>query len=350
MNGRTMPKPTVRTLSDGADERAWDAFVEAAPEATFFHRAGWRRVIEGTYGHRCHFLYVASSGGIRGVLPLVHIDSRLFGRSLVSTAFGVYGGPVSADPEARDLLDAAASDLAWSLRVGVLEYRLRHRQHSDWPCQDQLYATFRKAIDPDPDVNMKAIPRKQRAMVRKGIGFGLESRADDDVDGLFRIYSESVRNLGTPVFPRRYFRALRDVFADSMDVVTVTQAGRPVSGVLNFYFRDEVLPFYGGGSREARDLAANDFMYWEVMRRAGERGCRLFDFGRSKAGTGAFAFKKNWGFTPEPLYHEYRLVTATERPEVNPLNPKYQRMIALWRRLPLPVANVVGPWIARDLG
>jgi FemAB-related protein (PEP-CTERM system-associated) len=130
----------------------------------------------------------------------------------------------------------------------------------------------------------------------------------------------------------------------------ITHQGRDIAGVLNFYFRDEVLPYYGGGTAEARNLAANDFMYWEVMRRACGRGVRLFDFGRSKRGTGAFDFKKNWGFTPEPLPYLYRLHKGTKLPDLNPLNPKFRLFIEAWKRLPLGIANTIGPHIVRNLG
>jgi FemAB-related protein (PEP-CTERM system-associated) len=135
-----------------------------------------------------------------------------------------------------------------------------------------------------------------------------------------------------------------------MDVVTVRDGELPVAAVMNFYFRDEVLPYYGGGTRAARELYANDFMYWEVMRRAGVRGARLFDFGRSKVGTGAFAFKKNWGFAPQPLEYRFRLAPGAAIPDHNPLNPKYRLFIAAWKRLPLPVANLLGPPIVRGIG
>jgi FemAB-related protein (PEP-CTERM system-associated) len=197
---------------------------------------------------------------------------------------------------------------------------------------------------------MKAIPRKQRAMVRKGIERGLTNTVDRDVDRLHKIYAESVRNLGTPVFSARYFRILAEVFAENMDVLTVFDQDRAVAAVLNFYHKDEVLPYYGGGTTAARAVAANDMMYWEVMRHAAGRDCRVFDFGRSKAGTGAFAFKKNWGFVPQKLMHRFRLKPGAEIPDHNPLNPKYRAFIAGWKRLPLPIANRLGPIIVRGVG
>ncbi len=336
-------------LEDDAFER-WDAFVDQCPEATFFHRAGWKRVIEQSFGHRCYFLFAESAGRIRGLLPLVHVNSRFFGNALISTAFCVYGGPAAVDDPGRTALDKAALRLARELDVDYLEYRLRSRVHSDWQCNAELYATFRRRLDPDPGVNLRAIPRKQRAEVRKGIAIGLQSELDPDVDRFYRIYAESVRNLGTPVFARQYFRNLVETFGDACEVLTVTHKGRPVSSVLSFHFRDEVLPYYGGGTAEARDLAANHFMYWELMRRACDRGLCTFDFGRSKRGTGAYAFKKNFGFEPRPIYHEYKLLHRDDLPAVHPLNPKYRVLIALWKRMPLPVANWIGPRIARDLG
>jgi FemAB-related protein (PEP-CTERM system-associated) len=340
----------VRELDAGAMPR-WDAFVDACPEATFFHRAGWKRVIEESLGHETHYLYAEDAvGSILGVLPLVFIRSPLFGRSLTSTAFCVYGGPVASAAGVAEALTARAVEIGERLRVGHIEYRSRQPIQSGWERKSSLYVTFRKRIDPDPEKNLLAIPRKQRAMVRKGIKLGLTSEVDANVDRLHAVYAESVRNLGTPVFPKRYFAALQREFGADCEVLTVMHQGRPVSGVLSFFFRDEVLPYYGGGTAEARDVAANDFMYWEVMRRAALRGCGIFDFGRSKVGTGAFDFKKYWGFVPEPLHYEYRLVQSKELPDLNPLNPKFRLFIAAWKRLPLPVANLIGPWIARDLG
>src|SRR5204863_9550033 len=144
-------------------------------------------------------------------------------------------------------------------------------------------------IDPAVERNLKLIPRKQRAMIRKAQSNQLQSEIDTEIDRLYDIYAESVRNLGTPVFGKSYFRLLLEEFSDCSDILPVTSEGRAVASVLNFYFRDQVLPYYGGGGHAARALAANDFMYWEVMRRACEQGYRLFDFGRSKLGTGSYA-------------------------------------------------------------
>ena len=339
---------TVRPLQAN-DVPRWDAFVLTHPKATFFHRAGWQRVIEQAFGHRTHFLLAEREGAIVGVLPLAEINSRLFGHSLGSLPFCAYGGIVADDDAAQQALDQAAQALALQLKVGALEYRNQTAQHADWPTKD-LYVTFKKAIAPETEANMNAIPRKQRAMVRKGIKAGLSGEIDADTARFFQAYSASVHRLGTPVFSRKFFRLLKDEFGDDCEVLIIVLNGELIASVMSFYFRDEVLPYYGGGVDAARAVAGNDFMYWELMRRACERGLKVFDFGRSKRGTGSFDFKKNWGFEATPLHYEYFLVSDTEVPEINPLNPKYHLFIQAWKKMPLALANAIGPHIVKNLG
>jgi FemAB-related protein (PEP-CTERM system-associated) len=307
-------------------------------------------VVERAFQHPTYYFVAERNGLVTGVLPLTLVKSMLFGSSLISNAFAVRGGPLAADLESSRALEGAAVRLMEELAVPVLELRDFSADRADWPSRSGLYANFRRPLDPSADRNMKAIPRKQRAMVRKGINNQLRSEVDDNIDRLYPTYAESVHHLGTPVFARSYFRILREEFAEVSDIVTILCGGRAVASVLNFYFRDEVLPYYGGGVHAARALAANDFMYWEVMRRASERGYRLFDFGRSKIGTGSYAFKHNWGFQPEPLAYQFRLATGRSLPDLNPLNPKLAVFIAAWKKLPLSIATRLGPLIVRGIG
>ena len=340
-----------RLDSAQADQIArWDAFVLAQPQATFFHRAGWQTVIRDVFRHDTYFLYAESGGEIQGVLPLAHVNSRLFGNALTGLPFAVYGGAAAATPEAAAALEAEAQRLAVELGTDHLELRHIERRHTDWSVQE-LYVTFRKAILPKEEDNMLAIPRKQRAMVRKGIKNALTSHIDPTVDRFFALYADNVHRHGTPAMPKRYFQTLLNTFGADAEVLTVCSAeGTPLSSVLSFYFRDEVLPYYAGDDEAARDLAANDFKYWELMRLACARGLKVFDYGRSKEGTGPYAFKKNWGFEPTPLNYEYRLYKRESIPQNNPANAKYKLLIATWRRLPIGVANWLGPFIVRNLG
>lgn len=328
----------------------WDDFVESQPQATFFHLSGWAELIESVFGHRCHYLYVERAGHIQAILPLVHMKTRLFGQSLSSLPFAVYGGIIAVDDDSRLLLEQQAERLAQESGINIIEYRNRSQVHSDWARKD-LYATFRRELNPDPEASLLQIPRKQRAVVRKTLDQAqLTASLDNDLDSFYQMLSLSYLNLGTPIFPKRWFSELLRVFAGKADILTVRHQGQAVSAVLNFYFRDQVLPYYGGGGDSARDLKANDFMYWQLMCLSAERGYRLFDFGRSKYGTGSFNFKKNWGFEPEPLFYEYQLLNGAEMPNISPTNPKYELMIRLWQKLPLKVSQLLGPMLAKDLG
>ena len=337
-------------LDDPATATSWDTFVMACPEATFFHRAGWQKIVLEVFRHDTYFLYAEEGGRIQGVLPLAHVKSWLFGSSLVGLPFAVYGGVAALSLQAGAALELEAQHIALRLGVAHLESRNVNSRHADWPTQN-LYVTFRKAILPEAEANMLTIPRKQRAMIRKGIKNGLVSEIDNDVNRFFALYADNVHRHGTPALPKRYFKALAAEFGVDCEVLTVTSPeGRPLSSVMSFYFRDEVLPYYAGDAESARDLAANDFKYWELMRRACGRGLTVFDYGRSKQGTGSYAFKKNWGFEPRPLHYEYCLFKRDAIPQNNPSNAKFKLVIALWRRMPIGLANWLGPFVVRNLG
>ena len=336
--------------TDIATAQRWDAFVMSSPESTFFHRAGWQKIVHGIFHHDTYFLYAESDGDILGVLPLGHVNSWLFGNSLSGLPFAVYGGVAAASEEVAQALEQEAQQIAKRLGVAHLEWRNIHPRHADWPKQD-LYVTFRKEIMTEEEANLLAIPRKQRAMVRKGIKNDLVSTIDPDAERFFALYADNVRRHGTPALPKRYFQALLAEFGPDCEVLTVSAPdGRALSSVLSFYFRGEVLPYYAGDFEPARKFAANDFKYWELMRRACARGLTVFDYGRSKQGSGSYAFKKNWGFEPTPLHYEYCLYKRADVPQNNPSNARFKLLIATWRRLPLVLANWLGPFVVRNLG
>ena len=343
---------TVHRLSidDTEAARAWDAFVLGCPQATFFHKSGWQRVIRENFGHETYFYFTELDGRVTGVLPLANVTSLLFGKSLVSLPFAVYGGVAANEEAAAVALAEEAQRLARRLKVAHLEFRNIECADNDWPVQD-LYVTFRKALGDDDEANMLAIPRKQRAMVRKGIKAGLTSRIESDTDAFFALYADNVHRHGTPAFAKKYFQSLARTFEQDCDTLLVRDAqDTPLSGVLSFYFRDEVLPYYAGDAVAARTVAANDFKYWELMRHAAARGVRLFDFGRSKQGTGSFDFKKNWGFEPTPLHYQYCLYQRNSIPQNNPANKKFRLLIETWKKMPIQLANLIGPHIVRNLG
>ncbi len=332
-----------------SDIGLWNEYVEKSTQATFFHLAQWREIFDRVLGHRCHYLIARNDNDIVGVFPLVHVKSKLFGNALISVPFGVYGGAIADSELIYQQLSDHSVELAKKLDVEYVEVREKQLSSSSWQAKD-LYVTFQKELFDTEEENFKAIPRKQRAVVRKAIDKGLTSQWDNNADRFYAMYSESVRNLGTPVLSKKYYQALLDVFGDKCSVLTILNEGQPVSSVLNFYFKDQVLPFYGGGPAIARSCKANDFMYWELMRLSVQQGIKVFDFGRSKNGAGSYRFKKHWGFEPEPLHYRFQLVKAANVPDLSPMNPKYQLAIKMWQKLPLSVTHVIGPMIAKNLG
>ncbi|MEH6648941.1 MAG: FemAB family XrtA/PEP-CTERM system-associated protein [Motiliproteus sp.] len=349
----TPSSPSSQTHVPDSVCQRWDQFVEHCPEATFFHRSGWKNVIAQSVGHRPYYLYAELDGKIEGVLPLFEIKSWLFGHSLVSTPFCVYGGVAATSDDARQALLEHAKQLAEKLQVDYLELRHRQPQTDGWP-NKRKHSAFRRQLDTDVEKNMLAMKRKQRAVIRQGIKnqhrIELNSPATPHFDTFYETYSTSVRNLGTPVFSRCFLKALETEFGDDCEIVTVLQDDQPRSSLMSFYFRNEVLPYYGGGLPESRQLKSMDFMYWDQLCRALERGIEIYDFGRSKNDSGPYNYKRHWGFEPEPLCYEYHLVKADAVPDISPNNPKYKYFIAAWQRLPLKVSQLLGPMLSKYLG
>ncbi|MFM9935479.1 MAG: FemAB family XrtA/PEP-CTERM system-associated protein [Novosphingobium sp.] len=352
MNAPFRPTLIKIRLADPGDRSAITRFVAEADGATPFHRPEWLEAVTRATGHKAHVLLAERGGDLTALLPLHAAGSPLFGRALVSTGFAV-GGGVLGDADAAPELFAAASELARRLSCPTVELRGGVMPEGElWHVKHDSHAGFVTPLAADDEAQLTAIPRKQRAEVRKGLANAMDvriGRGAADCAMHYAVYAESVRNLGTPVFPRALFAAVLDGFGEDADILTVLHEGQAVASVLSLYHRGAVMPYWGGGVHAARGLRANDVMYYALMCHARARGCGHFDFGRSKTNTGAYHFKRNWGFEPQPL--GYATLTADGGPprDVNPLSPRYKAKIALWQKLPLPIANRLGPLIARGL-
>ena len=340
-------------LDDDEQSRTILAYLEGRDEARLFHHPGWSRAVERGCGARAFYLVAENDeGAISGILPLSEVRSRLFGNSMVSAGFGVGGGIVADDPATADRLAEAAWGLAVGQGCGGVEMR-GGLLPKGWHLQEGAYAEFAMDLESDNEAILKSITRRQRAEVRRSFGYELEFRSGisaDDLDTHYRVYSTSMRNHGTPMFPRALFAAMVKEFGEGAEILTAWKDGRPISSLFSFDFKGISYPYWGGGIFEARHWRANEAVYYRAMCRAAARGCRRIDFGRSKVGTGPYAFKKNWGMVPEPLVYAIRTADGAKPREINPLNPKYRLKIAMWRKLPLAVANRIGPPIARGLG
>jgi FemAB-related protein (PEP-CTERM system-associated) len=350
MNTVTGSSDLIISEASDSDSAAWDEFVFSRPEASVFHRWAWRQVLTKEFGHRPHYLLAKKSGVLVGVLPLLQVKTLFFGHSLVSIPFGHYAGPLFTEEHIASALIEYAAILGETLGVEHVELRQMSSPKTDWPKNTSLYVTFRKSISADAEENLAAIPRKQRAMVRKAMKNEL-SAGLSDATTFFQLYSDNMHRHGSPTYSQKYFELLMSHFGKDADIWVVRDKnGKPLTGVLSLYHGAEAFPIYAGDYEAARDLAANDFKYWTLMTHAATKGCSIFNFGRSKVDTGSYSFKKNWGFEPTALTYEYKLLKRQDIPQNNPSNPKFQLVVSLWRKTPRPIVNWLGPILVKGLG
>ena len=342
------PNTVLETrLLEPGEEGEWDRFVLSSPSGTFFHLSGWRRVVEETLGHRS-FCYVArNERGISGVFPITWVRNRLFGDCLVSSPLAVYGGVCADEENAYFGLQKAGTDLANRLRVKYLEMRNRtERFPSTLPGRD-LYVTFTQDLTPGPEKLMKALPRDTRYAVRKSQKAGLDWTEDLSLDEFYEIYARSVHRLGSPVFSKNLFACLRSEFPNQCRLFGVRKGMTAIAGVFCLYFRDTVMPYYGGSLAEFNADCPNNFMYWNLICQACQEGFRVFDFGRSKRGTGSFQFKSSWSMQVTSLPYRYQLVRAKEVPHLSPIDQKFRTAVSMWKRMPFAWTKALGPRLIR---
>jgi FemAB-related protein (PEP-CTERM system-associated) len=350
-SGSPAAVPALRLgWAGAADQPEWDGYVQAHPRAELYHDYRWRSLIESVFGHEAHYLMALDSTGVRGILPLVRLKSRLFGDFLVSQPYLNYGGVVADTAEVRTALLEAAADHARSL--GIQHMELRHR---DEPCLDWAERTDKVAMLLDLPQSEEELwrrfpaklksqirrPEKDGATVRQG---GRELLAD-----FYSVFSRNMRDLGTPVYPQKFFAAIAEAFPAALKVFVVDLAGKPVAAGLVLAHRDTLEIPWASSLRQANKSGVNMLLYWSVLREAVARGLKRFDFGRSTKDSGTYRFKQQWGAKPTQLRWHYWLASGRSMPSLTPNNPKYRTAIALWRRLPLPIANFVGPRIVKNL-
>ena len=342
----------------GPDDIAVMAAIErwlvGRSDASPFHRPAWVNAVARGTGQEALFLVAYDARrAISGILPLNIIHSPIFGRALVSSGFAVNGGIVADDPRTiRRLADAAVA-LAARRVCPTIELRGGIAPGGDWTVKSGAHLNFTRPLAENDETELLAIPRKHRAEVRKGLDRGYTISIGTSAhlrDAHYALYQRNVHNLGTPVFPLAMFEEVLDAFGDAADILLVSDGATPLSAVLSLYQAGACMPYWQGADSNARQARSNEMLYFSLMRHARERGCTTFDFGRSKIGTGTAAYKKNWGFEATPLDYYVHSAPGDEPRDINPLSPQYLRKVALWKRLPAPVADWLGPWISRGLG
>lgn len=339
------------TVHEASDAQQWDAFVNEHPDATGYHLWAWRGVFERVFGHRTHYLIATIDGRVSGVLPLVAFKSPIFGRFLVSLPFVNYGGVLAADDASAHALVARVATLGQDLRVSHVELRHRSRRFETLTPKAHKVSML-LPLASSAETLWAKLDRKVRNQVRKAEKSGLRADAPEGgtLAAFYEVFSQNMRDLGTPVYSRRFFDEVLATFRDRARLVVVRDSGsgRAVAGALTWRWRDTVEVPWASSLREFNAMAPNNLLYWTIIQRAIEAGARVLDFGRSTPGEGTFQFKRQWGAEPLPLCWEYDLTNGT-LPDQSPKNPKFGLAIRLWKRLPLPIANAIGPHIVRAI-
>lgn len=330
--------------------RPADRFVLAHPGGTPFHETRWLDLVRATFGFETRTLVAWRGDEVVGVLPLALVNAPITGRRLVSVPFGVYGGILAADEEALRELDHSSMLLARQINARYLELRYLGRG----PTQHQsmsLHETYRCELPADPEAVLASIPRKARAEVRKATerhGVRLEEGARL-FDDFYRLYLLNKRSLGSPVFTQGYFRRLLDLYGPRASLHGVLAADRVVAAVLSLRDQGTLYPYYSGAEAGADRLGANNAMYALLMQAAVRRGCSRFDFGRSRIGSGAAAFKRHMGFAATALDYQFFFPRGGHPPSIHPGNPRMALPQRVLSSLPPWLARVVGPAIMRHV-
>lgn len=339
---------TIKTLE--AETQLWDDFVHRQPAAHGSHLSGWKKVIEESFGHTCIYLMAAESNELYGVLPLVHVCSRLFGSFLISVPFLNYGGIVAGNDAARDGLFNAARELAATHRATYVELRHETPLLENVPTK-QHKVSMLLDLPEEPEKLWSGFKPKLRSQIRKPQKAGLSIRIgrEEELTHFYEVFSINMRDLGTPVYSRNFFAKILKNFPESTWICSILLHDQPVAAGFILGFRDTLEIPWASSLRRYNHLAANMLLYWSVLEFAIKKGYRRFDFGRCTPGENTFKFKAQWGARPVPLYWQYWLANGNELPELAPTNPRYQLAIKAWQKLPLFLTRLVGPAIIRNI-
>ena len=346
-----MPPLTIHTLDPNADHRAWDDFANTHPRGSIYHLSGWRDVIWKVFRQEQIYLQATDSAGeVAGILPMVRQKSRIFGHRLLSMPYFNYGGALGTSNEVEIALMEHAGELATASGASSVEFRDMITRESRWPCRDEKLLMILD-LPETPDELFKAIGTKRRTRIRRA---GKENPeilrgSLELLDDFYTVFAITMRDLGTPVYSARFFAEILRAFPDETEIISIRLNNEPVSAGFLIKHGDLLQIPWAGTLRKVNRLAINMFLYWKVLEKAIEQGCRQFDFGRTTVGSGTHEFKTQWGSQPHQMYWHYWLAPGTERPKLNPDNPKYKRAISTWQKLPVPITKIIGPHLVKNL-
>jgi len=331
------------------DKSSWDHYVNEHPNATIYHSWAIKEVIEKSFSHNTFYISVMNEQQqIQGVLPLVELKSKLFGHSLVSVPFFNYGGLLASSVEARSKLLEAAINLAKDHNAEHIEFR-DCQKFTDLPAKEAKVSMLLN-LPKSSDILWQNLGTKLRAQIKKAERNHLISKIGKHelLDDFYKVFSQNMRDLGTPVYSKALFSNMLSS-NKAAHIALIYYNDKPVScGFILGWNNTMEIP-WASTLRSANKLDANMKLYWEILKFTIDQGYELFDFGRSSKDANTYKFKKQWGAQPHPLYWHYWLPDNQPLPEINPNNPKFKLMIAVWKKLPVWIANILGPSIVKQL-
>lgn len=336
---------------DCPDRKSWDAYVQNHPAASNYHRYGWRDVIEKSFKHQCFYLAAKdSTGSFIGILPLAFMQSRLFGRFLISLPFFNYGGLICNRQEIGDALLMEAAKLRTELGAEYVELRHTVQWSGDMPTKQQKVGMILE-LAKDAEAQWHRFNAKLRNQIRKAEKSGLVAiiGGRELTNDFYKVFVRNMRDLGTPVYSRHFFESVFDDFPDDTRIISVNLGTKVIAAGLVNWFQDTIEIPWASSVRDFNSLCPNNLLYWTALQFAIERGLARFDFGRSTPGEGTYRFKEQWGAKPLQLHWQYVLPEGATLPELNTKNPKYEMAIRMWQKLPLPVTRILGPGIVKNI-
>ncbi len=324
-------------------------FVKMHPQASVYHLPNWGGLLNKVFGHKSIYLYARAEGRVLGVLPLVQLSSRLFGNFIVSMPFFNYGGVLAINDQVAQLLFDKGQLFAKALGAHHIEYRSRSK-YSQMPGHEDKVSMW-LALPDKAEQLWEAIGTKLRAQIKKAQRLGLQTEVGGEelLDDFYQVFSVNMRDLGTPVYSKNFFRKILQNKFSSTRLVIVRHQGKAVSGAFLIGFQERIEVPWASTLRDANPTNANMLLYWTMLDYACSSGYKTFDFGRSSKDASTYNFKKQWGAQPVQLYWHYGLPEGAELPRLNPNNPKYKLLIAVWKRLPVWLSRMIGPLVVKNL-
>ena len=336
------------TLYSDRFREQWDKFVWNNPECWHYHCIGWKQVIERSYGHRCYYLIGLNDNEISGILPLTMIKSHLFGRSLTSLPYLDFAGLVANDPYTRDTLIDMSIRLARENKTNLIEFRQLHTVEGDFVTGTHK-STLVLELASDEEELFQSLSSERRNRIRKArnAGLSVDILGSEALPVFYKIWTENMRDLGSPAHSYSFFANIMLIFSDSAKVILVKSKENYIGAAICLFYRDKLTLPWVSSLRKAFHLYPNNILYWEAMLYAISKGCHYFDFGRSTIGSGTYDFKIRWGATAKPLYWQRINLekNTSSGPEYE--NTKYKLAVTLWKRMPVSCSRFIGPIIRK---